>query len=180
MPWHDDIIQPKGQGVKKRVTESKSAHCTQPFWSPWRGSGDLGVCIGPEGPLNSAWLSSEGHTDPSQHPMCLPGWSLLCPRATALLGFHLATPSPPSCPPPQPPPTPQLPKRDFYPKSGNEKHLPRSGQAAFCLVLQSSGSRRWGWGLPQGIFRLPYLRIKTYFTSCPHGHALPCARPSTL
>lgn len=105
MPWHDDIIQPKGQGMKKRVTDGKSAHCAQLCWSPWRGSGDLRGWIPPEGPWNSTWLSLRGHMGPSQCPMCPPSWSLPCHAATELLGFHLAAPSPPSCPPQQPPHT---------------------------------------------------------------------------
>lgn len=114
MPWHDDIIQPKGQGMKKRVTDGKSAHCTPPFCSPWRGSGDLRGWIPQEGPWNSTWLSREGHTGPSQHPVCPPGWSLLCPADTELW-FHLAAPSPPSCPPQQTCHT-QLPHEGFLPK----------------------------------------------------------------
>jgi len=105
MPWHDDIIQPKGQRMKKCVTNGKSAHCTQPFWSPWRWSGDLRGWIPPEGHLNSSQLARRGHTGPSQHPMCWPSWRLLCPTTTALLGFHLAACSPPSCLPQQPPHT---------------------------------------------------------------------------
>lgn len=115
MPWHDDIIQPKGQGMKKRVTDGKSAHWAQLCWSPWRGSGDLRGWIPPRGPWNSAWLSLRGHTGPSQCPMCPPSWSLPCHAATELLGFHQAAPSPPSCPPQQPPHT-QLPHEGFLPK----------------------------------------------------------------
>lgn len=115
IPWHDDIIQLKGWGVKKLFTDGKSVHCTQPCWSPWRGSGNLRGWICPEGPLNSPWLSWRGHTGPSQRPMCTPRWNLLCPAATAILGFHSPTSSPPSCPPQQPPHT-QLSHEGFLPK----------------------------------------------------------------
>lgn len=95
MPWHDDIIQLKGWGMKKLVPDGKSVHCTQPWWSPWRGSRNLRVWIHPEGPLNSTCLSWRSHTGPSQWPMCAPRWNLLCPAATAVLRFHLPTSSPP-------------------------------------------------------------------------------------
>lgn len=127
--------------------------------------------------LNSTWLSCESHTIPSQHPMCLPGWILLCVAATTLLGFYLAALSPtsPAATPPTAPPRVISIQMDE-----NEKHLPRRWQGAFCLVLQSFGRSQWDWGLPQGMFQLPYhLSIKVYFTVHPHGHALPCPGPST-
>lgn len=115
MPWHDDIIQLKGRGMKKLIPDGKSVHCTQPCWSPWRGSGNLRVWIHSEGPLNTTWLSWRGHPGPSQWSMCILRWNLLCPAATAILGFHLPTSSPPSCPPQQPPHT-QLSQEGFLPK----------------------------------------------------------------
>lgn len=104
MPWHDDIIQIKGWGMKKLARDGKSVHCTQPCWSPWRESGNPRVWIHPEGALNS-------HTGLSQWPR----WNLLCPAATAILGFNLPSSSPPSCPPQQPPHT-QLCCEGFLPK----------------------------------------------------------------
>lgn len=157
--------------MKKPVANGKSACCSQPFWSPWSGTEDLRGWIPPEGPLNSTWLSHGVHTGPSQHPMCLPGWSLPCSTSTALLGFLLAAPLLPPCPPQQPPHT----------------QLSHKGEAFaqvwlnfFLLLFQSSGSRQWGWALSQGILQLPYLRIKMYFTLYPHGHALPCLGSSTI
>lgn len=49
-------IEPKGQGMKKCVTETNSVHCTQPFWSPWRSSGGLRVWIYLD-LLNNTWFS---------------------------------------------------------------------------------------------------------------------------
>lgn len=109
MPWHDDIIQLKGRGMKKLFPDGKSVHCTHPCWSPWRRSGNLTAWIHPEGPLNSTWLSWRGHTGPSQRSMCTPRWNpqqywgLICP----------SLPLPPALPSIHP--IHSFPTRDFYP-----------------------------------------------------------------
>lgn len=118
MPWHGDIIQPKGQGMEKRVTDSKSAHCTQPFWSPRRGSGQLGVWIHPEGPLKvpgSHTASSQvSPHSPCAHPA---GVALLCSHSTTgVSSWHSESLSPLLSPAlPSSHPTHNSPMRDFYP-----------------------------------------------------------------
>lgn len=96
---------------------------------------------------------------------------------SALRHIHSSTgvspgrPSPSSCPPQQSPHT-QL--------SRNGEAFAQVWLSFFLLFLQSSGSRRWGWGLSQGILQLPCLRIKMYFILHPDGHALPLLGSSTI